>query len=213
MALLSFAQQDISLEDFTDPSRRPPFLQDALQHDTHLDYLISQLDTGGISLRIDTDSSDYERFQPLFTQHIQPLVEASGYAVDDARLLLGEVYVNAVLHGNEAGEILEYRRRGLPIPEHHDENLQKHITVEYLLSPAFYLLRVTDEGEGFDITSIQHDLTPEHHLSKSGGTGQVMIFRLSDSFYYTPPGNRITMVVYHPTVKQERICSASAAQS
>ena len=64
-----------------------------------------------------------------------------------------ESVINAIKHGNR-------------------EDRQKHVTVEFILTPsadpAEFVVRVLDEGEGFDPTEVANPLDPENVLKSSG---------------------------------------------
>jgi serine/threonine-protein kinase RsbW len=64
-----------------------------------------------------------------------------------------ESVINAIKHGNR-------------------EDRAKHVTVEFTLSPRVrpteFVVRVLDEGEGFDPTEVANPLDPENMLKSSG---------------------------------------------
>jgi serine/threonine-protein kinase RsbW len=64
-----------------------------------------------------------------------------------------ESVINAIKHGNR-------------------EDRQKHVTVEFLLTPRAqpqeFVVRVLDEGAGFDPDDVANPLDPENVLKSSG---------------------------------------------
>jgi serine/threonine-protein kinase RsbW len=64
-----------------------------------------------------------------------------------------ESVINAIKHGNR-------------------EDLRKHVTVEFVLRPRIrpneFVVRVLDEGEGFDPEQVANPLDPENVLKSSG---------------------------------------------
>lgn len=101
-----------------------------------------------------------------------------------ASVVLRELLTNAVVHGNQnAGT----RRVG--------------VTVEYLGTGRFRL-QVEDEGNGFDVSSVDMSLPEDpRELQKRG---YILINSLSDRLEFNDKGNRVTAYVTVPEKDHER---------
>ena len=92
------------------------------------------------------------------------------------RLALQEAFMNAVEHGN-------------------DMDSQKHITVDYMVCTDRIEIALTDEGTGFDPTSVP-DPRCGKNLYKVDGRGLLLIRSYMDVVEYNERGNRIRMIRY-----------------
>jgi serine/threonine-protein kinase RsbW len=91
------------------------------------------------------------------------------------RVGLTEALTNAVLYGNA-----------------HDPS--KHVLVEVALEDGRLEARVTDQGGGFDPSSIPDPTEPENIL-KPGGRGLFIMRQLLDEVSYNDRGNQVTLVL------------------
>jgi serine/threonine-protein kinase RsbW len=91
------------------------------------------------------------------------------------RVGLTEALTNAVLYGNA-----------------HDPS--KHVLVEVALEDGRLEARVTDQGGGFDPSSIPAPTEPENIL-KPGGRGLFIMRQLLDEVSYNDRGNQVTLVL------------------
>jgi serine/threonine-protein kinase RsbW len=91
------------------------------------------------------------------------------------RVGLTEALSNAMLYGNA-----------------HDPS--KRVRVEVTLSEGAIRARVTDQGSGFDPTSIPDPTCPEN-LCKSGGRGLFLMRQLLDEVSFNDRGNQVTLVL------------------
>jgi serine/threonine-protein kinase RsbW len=105
---------------------------------------------------------------PYQVAQVQPFVDevAQRYKLDadtqgNILISLTEAVTNAMLHGNRGD-----RNKMVSISLRCDKN--KHLSV-----------RVTDQGEGFNLDQIP-DPTGEDHLEKCGGRGLFLMRHLSD---------------------------------
>ena len=103
-----------------------------------------------------------------------------GFAEDDLHdlgMAVREAMVNAVVHGNRY-------------------NLKKKVHLLVQRGSAGILIRITDEGEGFDLTDIPDPLAEENLLRQSG-RGLLLIQAFVDEFRMTkvpPKGTEVTIV-------------------
>jgi serine/threonine-protein kinase RsbW len=88
------------------------------------------------------------------------------------RLAFVEAVSNAIIHGN----------RGDP---------SKHIRIEYEICPHQVRIRIQDEGEGFDPTSVPDPTLPEH-VDRPSGRG-LLLMRHYMSARVLPPGNCVEL--------------------
>ena len=101
--------------------------------------------------------------------------EASVFAV---RLALEEALVNGFRHGN----------RGDPT---------KTVTVRCAIDDAEAEVDVTDQGEGFDPSSVP-DPTAEENIEIPSGRGIMLMRAYMSVVEYVPPGNRLRIVYVMP---------------
>ncbi|MBI4445466.1 MAG: ATP-binding protein [Acidobacteria bacterium] len=105
---------------------------------------------------------EYEEFELTFTStlHYLDLVQEisekitriMGFSEDERYwigLSLRESVTNAILHGNKGDE-------------------SKKVAVRFSLQPDRLVIRVSDEGEGFDESKVPDPLAPENLLKPSG---------------------------------------------
>ena len=91
------------------------------------------------------------------------------------RVGLTEALTNAMLYGNA-----------------HDQS--KRVRVEVTLENGRLEARVTDEGSGFDPSTIPDPTEPENIL-KSSGRGLFLMRQLLDEVSYNDQGNQVTLVL------------------
>jgi len=91
------------------------------------------------------------------------------------RVGLTEALTNAMLYGNE-----------------YDPS--KRVRVEVTLERGRLEARVTDQGRGFDPSTIPDPTEPENIL-KSGGRGLFLMRQLLDEVSYNDQGNQVTLVL------------------
>ncbi len=91
------------------------------------------------------------------------------------RVSLSEALANAMLNGNR-------RDPG------------KRVRLEARLGPQRLVIRVTDEGGGFDPDDVPDPTLPEHRL-RGTGRGIFLIRNLMDAVEFNESGNAITMVL------------------
>ena len=80
-------------------------------------------------------------------------------------LAVSEAVDNALVHGNK-------------------NNPEKHVELSYLSSKQEITFAVTDEGDGFDITTISDPTTPEN--PENIGRGILIMKTLSDKLNFLP---------------------------
>ncbi|HEX9108288.1 MAG TPA: ATP-binding protein [Longimicrobiales bacterium] len=116
-------------------------------------------------------------------QAVEYLVErsrAAGFDDPDRlrlnlRVSLSEALANAMLNGNR-------------------RDPEKRVRLEARLAPRRLVIRVTDEGGGFDPQTLPDPTLPEHRVQGSG-RGIFLIRNLMDAVEFNERGNAITMVL------------------
>jgi serine/threonine-protein kinase RsbW len=91
------------------------------------------------------------------------------------RVGLTEALTNAMLYGNE-----------------YDPS--KRVRVEVTMKNGRLEARITDQGRGFDPSTIPDPTEPENIL-KSGGRGLFLMRQLLDEVSYNDQGNQVTLVL------------------
>lgn len=95
-----------------------------------------------------------------------------------------EAVINAILHGNR-------------------QESEKRVLVEVDLEGSELIVRVEDEGEGFDPESLPDPTAPENLLRPSG-RGIFMMRRFADSIEYSFPAKRGTVVTMRKRIAPPR---------
>ncbi len=109
----------------------------------------------------------------------ETLARQAGFA-DEISLQISmvcrEAAVNAVLHGNRYDS-------------------QKHVTASFELTGQALIVRVGDEGEGFDAGKTPNPLAPEN-LLRTTGRGIFLMRALMDEVHFRQlsPGTEITLI-------------------
>lgn len=91
----------------------------------------------------------------------------------DVKLILSELFVNAMIHGN-------------------GQDPARKIAVEYLLDGERMRLTITDEGAGFDHGRI-YDPLDAGNVMKISGRGLFLVKSLADSLEFNGKGNSVTV--------------------
>ncbi len=91
------------------------------------------------------------------------------------RVGITEALANAVLYGNASDP-------------------SKSVRVEVSLNTARVVIRVVDQGNGFDPARIPDPTHPDH-LQRPGGRGLFLIRQLMDEVEYNSPGNAVRLVL------------------
>jgi serine/threonine-protein kinase RsbW len=101
------------------------------------------------------------------------------YSPDDVfaiHLALEEAFGNAVRHGNKSQS-------------------QKQVTVECLVTPEEFDIRISDEGNGFD-PALLPDCRTQENLYKCCGRGVLLMRSYMDVVEFNEAGNCVHMIKY-----------------
>lgn len=112
---------------------------------------------------------------------ILPAVSTKGYgerAMFAIRLALEEAVTNAIQHGNKLDN-------------------SKKVAVDFTMDDDKVVMSVTDEGEGFDASSLP-DPTLDENLQVTGGRGIALMRAYMDSVEFNEKGNKVTMTKLAP---------------
>jgi serine/threonine-protein kinase RsbW len=110
-------------------------------------------------------------------EQVLRLTETLGYSRECAfalRLSLEEALVNAHRHGNKG-------------------DTHKHITISYQIDRRRAVIRVRDEGDGFDPCTVPDPTCPER-LCLPSGRGIMLMRSYLDEVIYNPEGNEVQLV-------------------
>lgn len=88
-------------------------------------------------------------------------------------LAVEEALVNAIKHGNQ-------------------DDLDKHVQVEYRVAPDRVQIEIVDEGPGFDPDSVP-DPTSAEQLNQPHGRGLMLMRSFMTRVEFHPPGNRVLL--------------------
>lgn len=91
----------------------------------------------------------------------------------DVKLILSELFVNALIHGNA-------------------QDPDRKIAVDYLLSGERLRLTITDEGAGFDHGRL-YDPLDAGNVMKISGRGLFLVKSLADRLEFNEKGNSVTV--------------------
>jgi serine/threonine-protein kinase RsbW len=136
-------------------------------------------DAGGaatlVTLRLPSDVNCIEEAVELVTRHCLAGHQATQTARFRLRVVLSEALSNAIVQGNR-------------------EDRTKWVDVRAELVPDAIRVWVTDEGAGFDPSSIPEPIRPEQ-LDEARGRGLYLIRKLVDVVQFNERGNSICMIL------------------
>jgi serine/threonine-protein kinase RsbW len=107
------------------------------------------------------------------SENIKKVVDLSDEENWKIYTALYETMINAVEHGNKSGS-------------------QKRVTVIYRILENWIVMKVRDEGIGFDASKLPSPLDNDNIL-KPSGRGVYMVKKVMDKIRYNSSGNEITM--------------------
>jgi serine/threonine-protein kinase RsbW len=128
-----------------------------------------------VSLRVPSDVSCIEEVVDLVTRHCCAGSSASQKLRFNLRVAVAEALANAIVAGNQ-------------------EDRSKSVEVNAELSGEVIRIEVTDQGEGFDPSTIATPIEPEE-LERPNGRGLFLIRHLVDEVHFNPQGNSICMTL------------------
>ena len=103
---------------------------------------------------------------------------------------VGVGYVEFDLHNNVKLALIEGLTNAM---EHGNKwDLDKVVKVEVQTSKELLQVTITDQGQGFDQTSLTDPTDPENMLNERG-RGVFLMQAIMDEVKYDPPGNRLTL--------------------
>ncbi len=126
--------------------------------------------TDGISL-----ASDLSALQELhaFCEALKSKMHLGEQLHENIMLVLSEAATNAIIHGNE-------------------NNPGKKVDVEVYEGDQQIVIVVSDEGEGFDPTTLPDPLS-EENLLRQGGRGVFLIEQFADHVEYRDKGSTVIL--------------------
>ena len=128
-----------------------------------------------VTLRLPSDVTCIEEAVELVTRHCLAGHPATRTIRFRLQVVLSEALANAILRGNR-------------------EALDKWVEVRAELRDDLIRVRVTDEGPGFDPSSVPEPVEPEQ-LDEAGGRGLFLIRKLVDAVQFNEQGNSICMIL------------------
>src|ERR1700674_3422443 len=131
-----------------------------------------------VTLRLPSDVECIEEAVELVTRHClagQRSLEKTRFRL---QVVLSEALSNAIVRGNR-------------------EERDKWVDVRAELFPDAIRLSVTDEGHGFDPSSVPEPIRPEQ-LDEACGRGLYLIRKLVDAVQFNEQGNSICMILRRP---------------
>ncbi len=167
-----------------------------LQDDIFLKYI--QAESGRFV--IDNYLLTIEEISNRLVSYLPKFIHDQG--VREVRMGLREMLINAVEHGNlnisyeEKSRALQSDNYFLFIRNRQNQPHHRHkrIIVEYSLSPAKVIYRITDQGKGFDFKASYQKAQATSALAAAHGRGLIMARSVFDSITYNTSGNRVTLV-------------------
>jgi serine/threonine-protein kinase RsbW len=128
-----------------------------------------------VTLRLPSDVTCIEEAVELVTRHCLAGHEATESIRFRLRVVLSEALSNAIVRGN-------------------CEDCNKWVDVRAELGPEIISVYVTDEGPGFDPSTIPEPIRPEQ-LDEASGRGLFLIRKLVDAVQFNTQGNSICMIL------------------
>lgn len=126
-------------------------------------------------VEVPNDLRAIERTVELVVRRCQTCEEQARRFHLNFRVGLAEALANAMLYGNG------------PDPA-------KRVRVEVCVTTAAVSARITDQGDGFDPSTIEDPTLPEN-LLRPGGRGLFLMRKLLDEVRYNDRGNSVTLVL------------------
>lgn len=140
-----------------------------------------QNDLSSEELSFSTDSSDVCAWFAIYNNSIVGLLDKYGFSEHDKfclHLSFDELYSNAVIHGNLAGDIASYESRHIPVPVDVESNKNKLINIDFVINDDLFALGISDEGKG-----PSEDLVCLPNSNECGGRGRYLVKKSVDKFY------------------------------
>jgi serine/threonine-protein kinase RsbW len=128
-----------------------------------------------VTLRLPSDIGCIEEAVELVTRHCLAGHSATRTIRFRLQVVLSEALANAILRGNR-------------------EALDKWVEVRAELRADVIQVYVTDEGPGFDPSTIPEPVRPDQ-LDEAGGRGLFLIRQLVDAVQFNEQGNSICMIL------------------
>jgi serine/threonine-protein kinase RsbW len=128
-----------------------------------------------VTLRLPSDIGCIEEAVELVTRHCLAGHVATRTIRFRLQVVLSEAIANAILRGNR-------------------ESLDKWVDVRAELQTDVIRVYVTDEGPGFDPSTIPDAILPEQ-IDEAGGRGLFLIRKLVDAVQFNEQGNSICMIL------------------
>jgi serine/threonine-protein kinase RsbW len=128
-----------------------------------------------VTLRLPSDVNCIEEAVELVTRHCLAGHQATQTIRFRLRVVLSEALSNAIVRGNR-------------------EDRTKWVEVRAELIPDSISVHVTDEGPGFDPSSVPEPVQPEQ-LDEARGRGLFLIRKLVDAVQFNEQGNSICMIL------------------
>jgi anti-sigma regulatory factor (Ser/Thr protein kinase) len=165
------------------------------------DRLLRSIDSESLQLTIDNYIISIDHVASRLTSALSKYMD-SGSALM-LKMGLQEILINAVEHGNlnisfdektralEENRYLDFIRERQQDPRYRD----RRVHIEYKLTPQAVQYRITDEGDGFDISDTMKrvdDTVEQEQLSH--GRGIRMTRLLFDKLQYNSRGNQVLLV-------------------
>lgn len=131
-----------------------------------------------VTLRLPSDIGCIEEAVELVVRHCLAGHEATRKTRFRLQVCLSEAISNAIVRGNR-------------------EEREKWVDVRAELFSDCIRVYVTDEGPGFDPSSVPEPIRPDQ-IDESGGRGLFLIRKLVDAVHFNPQGNSICMTLRRP---------------
>ena len=144
-----------------------------------------------IELNLSFDIPSDVRYIRSIIWHIYQMSKQLGFPEKEfnlrVKLALDEALCNSIRHGNK-------------------EDINKKVKIEVQISPEKLCFKISDEGEGFDVSSLPDPKDPEN-LNNEGGRGVLLMAYYMDKIEYNEKGTEVILTKYArmaDTVSQEQ---------
>jgi serine/threonine-protein kinase RsbW len=128
-----------------------------------------------VTVRLPSDIGCIEEAVELVTRHCLAGHRATKTIRFKLQVVLSEALANAILRGNQ-------------------EALDKWVEVRAELRAEAIRVYVTDEGPGFDPSTVPEPIQPDQ-IDEAGGRGLFLIRKLVDAVQFNEQGNSICMIL------------------
>ncbi|HRP69071.1 MAG TPA: ATP-binding protein [Turneriella sp.] len=130
----------------------------------------------------------------------------NAFTLNLLRTCIREILINAIEHGNlditfeEKSRVIESQNfiEFLRLRQKEPQYMNRKVRVRYAITREKFIIRITDEGKGFDYVSfLKRTVEDDSMLMLEHGRGITMTQNTFDEVRFNDKGNQVTLIKYH----------------